>query len=61
MSGWGSEHATLVIWIRIAVGIWLTALAAVFAANHTWWGLLLLLPAALHFYLAGRAYRATDQ
>ena len=61
MAGWGSAHATLVIWIRIGVGIWLIALAVVFGADHTWWGLLLLIPAALHFYLAGRVYRATRQ
>jgi hypothetical protein len=61
MTGWGSRHATLVIWIRIGIGIWLAALAAVFGANHDWWGLLLLLPAALHFYLAGRVYRATHR
>jgi hypothetical protein len=44
--------------VRIAVGIWLIALAAIAWSDGYWWGLLLLAPAALHFYLA---YRVTHR
>jgi hypothetical protein len=40
--------------IRIAVGIWLLILAAIWCGAGGWWGALLVAPAALHFYLAYR-------
>jgi hypothetical protein len=40
--------------VRIAVGIWLLILAAILCGSGYWWGVLLLAPAALHFYLAYR-------
>jgi hypothetical protein len=40
--------------VRIAVGVWLLILAAILGGSGHWWGVLLLAPAALHFYLAYR-------
>jgi hypothetical protein len=43
--------------IRFGVGIWLLALAAFLCYSGFWWGLLLIAPAALHFYLGYRLQR----
>jgi hypothetical protein len=43
--------------IRFSVGIWLLALAAFMCYSGFWWGLLLIAPAALHFYLGYRLQR----
>jgi hypothetical protein len=40
--------------VRIAVGIWLLLLAAIAWRSGYWWGVLLVAPAVLHFYLAHR-------
>ena len=40
--------------VRFGVGIWLLALAAFLCYSGRWWGLLLIAPAALHFYLGYR-------
>jgi hypothetical protein len=40
--------------VRFGVGIWLLALAAYSCYSGLWWGVLLLAPAALHFYLGCR-------
>ncbi len=45
------------ITIRIGVGIWLIVLTIILCAGVSWWGLLLLAPAALHFHLAYRLHR----
>ena len=46
--------------IRLTVAIWLLALAAYLCYRDIWWGLLLLAPAALHFYLAYRSHRSVQ-
>jgi hypothetical protein len=46
--------------IRLAVGIWLLALTAYLCYREIWWGLLLLAPAALHFYLAYRSHHSVQ-
>ena len=40
--------------VRFSVGVWLLALAAYACSSGYWWGVLLIAPAALHFYLAYR-------
>jgi uncharacterized protein (DUF58 family) len=44
--------------VRFGVGIWLLALAAYLCYSGFWWGVLLIAPAALHFYLAYRLQRS---
>jgi hypothetical protein len=46
-----------VVRVRLGVGIWLLALGAFLCFSGTWWGVLFLPPAALHFYLAYRVQR----
>lgn len=43
--------------VRCAVGVWLLGLCAYLAARGEWLGLLFLVPAGAHFYLAYRAVR----
>jgi hypothetical protein len=40
--------------VRFGVGVWLLALAAFLCYSGLWWGVLLLAPAVLHFYLGYR-------
>ncbi len=51
------KYPNQVIVTRIGVGIWLMVLTAIFCSMGWWWGLALLAPAALHFYLAYRIDR----
>jgi hypothetical protein len=51
------KYPNQVIVTRIGVGIWLMVLTAIFCTLGYWWGLALLAPAALHFYLAYRIDR----
>jgi fatty acid desaturase len=44
--------------VRIAVGVWLLIGAGIACFDGYWWGLVILLPAALHFYLAYRILKA---
>jgi hypothetical protein len=44
--------------VRIAVGIWLLIGAGFACHAGYWWGLVILLPAALNFYLAYRILSA---
>jgi hypothetical protein len=43
--------------VRFVVGFWLLVLAAYACSAGDWWGALLVLPAALHFYLGYRLQR----
>lgn len=52
------RHPRLLIAVRVGVGIWLVILTAILCRSGRWWGLALLAPAALHFYLAIRLARA---
>ncbi len=52
------SHPNTAARIRLAVGIWLLALTAYLCYREIWWGLLLLAPAALHFYLAYRSHHS---
>jgi hypothetical protein len=46
--------------VRFGVGIWLLALAAYLCYSGFWWGVLLIAPAALHFYLGYRLQRSVQ-
>ena len=46
--------------VRFGVGIWLLALAAYACYSGHWWGVLLVAPAALHFYLGYRLQRSVQ-
>ena len=48
------RHPRLIARVRIGVGVWLLVLAAILCGYGYWWRVLLLAPAALHFYLAYR-------
>jgi hypothetical protein len=50
----GRRHPRLIARVRIAVGIWLLVAAAILCAEGRWWGVVLVAPAALHFWLAYR-------
>jgi len=44
--------------VRVGIGIWLLVLTAIPCGYGRWWGVLLVAPAALHFYLAYRLRRS---
>jgi hypothetical protein len=46
--------------VRFGVGLWLLALAVYLCDSGVWWGLLLVAPAALHFYLGYRLQRSVQ-
>jgi hypothetical protein len=48
------SHRRAIARVRFDVGIWLLALAAYLFLSGYWWGVLLIAPAALHFYLGYR-------
>jgi hypothetical protein len=54
LSSYGFSNPRVVVRIRLAVGVWLLALGVILCFSGSWWGLLFLAPAALHFYLAYR-------
>jgi hypothetical protein len=54
------RHPRLVIRVRVAIGIWLVIAAGILCYDGSWWGLALLAPAALHFYLARRVARNVE-
>jgi hypothetical protein len=58
-SAWALSHSHAVITIRVISGIWLVVLSGILCTIGYWWGLVLLLVAALHFYLAYHLARAS--
>jgi hypothetical protein len=54
LSSYGFSNPRVVARIRVGAGVWLLALGAFLCFSGSWWGLLFLPPAALHFYLAYR-------
>jgi hypothetical protein len=49
-----SRHPRLIAWVRVGIGIWLLVVGAILYGSGYWWGVLMVAPAALHFYLAYR-------
>ena len=63
MKGFASythSHRRAKAHVRFGVGIWLLALAAYSCYSGLWWGVLLVAPAALHFYLGYRLLRSVQ-
>ena len=55
---WERRHPRLIVRVRVAIGIWLLAVGAILLGDGYWWGVLMVVPAALHFYLAYRLRHA---
>jgi hypothetical protein len=55
-----NSHCRAKARVRFGVGIWLLALAAYTCYSGLWWGVLLVAPAALHFYLGYRLQRSVQ-
>jgi hypothetical protein len=49
---WERRHWRLIARMRVAIGIWLLVVGVVLLSDGYWWGVLMVAPAALHFYLA---------
>ena len=54
LTAYGNSHPRTIAGVRFAVGVWLLAVAVVLCDAGYWWGLLVLVPAAAHFYLGYR-------
>jgi hypothetical protein len=57
---WERRHWRLIARVRVAIGIWLLIVGALILGAGYWWGALMVLPAALHFYLAYRLRHAAQ-
>jgi hypothetical protein len=57
---WAYRHPRVLICLRIGIGIWILFLTAILCNHGYWWGLVLLAPAAAHFFLARRFARAVQ-
>jgi hypothetical protein len=55
---WERRHPRLIVRLRVAIGIWLLVLGAILVGDGYWWGVVMVAPAALHFYLAYRLRHA---
>jgi len=53
-SDWELQHPLTTVVIRGLVAVWLTVATVLLCSNGQWWGLVLLVFAALHLYLADR-------
>lgn len=57
-SPWEYRHQNLMLPIRMLSGLWLLILTVICCQAGKWWGLALLAPMALHFYIAWRLMAA---
>jgi hypothetical protein len=57
---WAHRHPRALICLRTGIGLWLLILTTILCSRGYWWGLVLLAPAAAHFYLARRFARAVQ-
>jgi hypothetical protein len=60
LTSYDYSHRRAMARVRFGVGIWLLALAAYSCYSGFWWGVLLIAPAALHFYLGHRLQRSVQ-
>jgi hypothetical protein len=51
------RHPRFVARLRFAVGVWLLVLTSILIGFGRWWGVILLVPAGLPFYLSYRIRR----
>jgi hypothetical protein len=54
---WAQRHRRVLICLRVGIGVWLLIVTAILCNRGYWWGLVILAPAAAHFYLAQRLGR----
>ena len=57
---WERRHPRLIVRMRAAIGIWLLVLGGILLGDGYWRGVLMVAPAALHFYLAYRLRQAVQ-
>ncbi|HEV7941960.1 MAG TPA: hypothetical protein VGP17_04070 [Solirubrobacteraceae bacterium] len=57
---WERRHRRLIARMRVAIGIWLLVVGVILLSDGYWWGVLMVTPAALHFYLAYRLRHAVQ-
>jgi hypothetical protein len=57
---WERRHPLLIIRMRVAIGTWLLVAGAILLSEGYRWGLLMVAPAVLHFYLAYRLRHAVQ-
>jgi hypothetical protein len=55
---WERRHPRLIARVRVAIGIWLLVVGAILLSEGYRWGVVMVAPAALHFYLAYRLLHA---
>ena len=61
-TAWEESHRPVLwLWIRVLSGIWLVILTGILCQYGRWWGLALIVPAALHFYFALRIGRSIEK
>jgi hypothetical protein len=60
LTSYDHSHRRALARVRFGVGIWLLALTAFLCYSGLWWGVLLIAPAALHFYLGYRLQRSVQ-
>ena len=51
---WERRHWRLIVRMRVAIGIWLLVVGSILLSYGYWWGVLIFVAAALHFYFAYR-------
>ncbi len=51
---WERRHWRLIVRMRVAIGIWLLVVGGLLLSDGYWWGALIFVAAALHFYFAYR-------
>jgi hypothetical protein len=57
---WERRHWRLIVRLRVTIGIWLLVVGAILVGKGYWWGVVMVAPAALHFYLAYRLRHAVQ-
>lgn len=55
-----TRHPRLWLGVRLGVAVWLLVLTAILCQGGYWWGLALLVPVALHLYVAYRLARLLE-
>jgi hypothetical protein len=57
---WERRHWRLIVRMRVAIGIWLLVVGGILLSYGYWWGVLIFVAAALHFYFAYRLRHAVQ-
>jgi hypothetical protein len=57
---WERRHWRLIVRVRVTIGIWLLVVGAILLSYGYWWGVLIFVAAALHFYFAYRLRHAVQ-